>query len=842
MNKGILRGIILGAIFAVAVTVFGLLMNKTNQDMTTEMGEATLPTLSLYYQEEEINQLYAYTQEMNAVYMRDSITPVDTNRVLPICIHAGQYTVDEISYEIRSMDTSRLIASSKVDEYNQQNGNITANLTIQNLIDRNQEYLLIISLTHQDQQIYYYTRIMEPEGCYVGDAIDFALDFHEKTFQEEGYKTLSTYIEPDTSVDNTTLTEVSIHSSLKQIAWGNFDGKPQGKPKVSVKEINDSYNVITLDYVVTATGDDGGMEYYNVEEYYRLRYSQERMYLLDYKRTMNEIFWAEGVSFTGNAIDLGIGNNNPEYKSNGNGNYVCFVVEGDLWCFCAEDEKLTQVFSFRNFEGMEDRGNHMEHDIKVIKVDETGSADFVVYGYMNRGNHEGQVGICVYHYDSVVNTVEEELFIPSTHSYEVLKSELGQLMYENEAGEFFLMMDGILYQIDLASLEITKVVEGLDSESYAVSSNNQYIAYVENQKENLSAPIQVLNLENKKSFEISGGEGKCVRPLGFIDNDFIYGGMEASRVYTDQAGNVRYPMSDIYIVDTESSEHEVLKDYHKDGYYVESIEVEDYTIYLNRLTFNGFYYVDAEGDTIMNREGESLSAVTLESNVSDRKETETCLTLNGYTEINSKRLLTPQQILLERDTTISLAEPEPEEYYYAYAAGKLVAASDNAAQVIREADEHAGVVVGGSQQYIWKRAKKSSQSAIEVSVSEADAGSTSVARALNAMAGAEQVNIAAGNLLENGQTPAQILEDNLPDTQVLDLSGCDVENVLYYVNLSTPVFAMDSGNHAVLIVGYDSNNIRVFDPDTGEVTKMSLTDARDTFTQAGNVYLAYLKD
>lgn len=841
MNKGMLRGLILTAVFLAAVTVFGLLMNKTNQDMTTEMGEATLPTLSLYYQQEEINQLYAYTREMNAVYMRDSITPVDTDRILPVSIHAGNYTVDAISYEIRSMDTSRLIVSSEVEEYTRQDGNILVDLTMQNLLDQNTEYLLIISLTHEGQQIYYYTRIMEPSGCYVGESIDFALDFHEKTFQEEGYKTLATYIEPDSTADNSTLSEVTIHSSLKQIAWGDLKGEPQGAPRISIKEINSSYNVVVLEYVLAAEGEEGGTEYYNVTEYYRLRYSQERMYLLDYRRTMDEIFRADGQHFSANAINLGIGNQDAEYQSNENGSYVCFVVAGDLWCFSAEDQKMTQVFSFRSFEGMDDRDNHMEHDIKVIKVDETGSADFVVYGYMNRGNHEGQVGICVYHYDSVVNTVEEEIFIPSSHSYEVLKSELGQLMYENEAGEFFLMMDGILYQIDLTSLEITRLVENLESDSYAVSEDNQYIAYVEQGTDDLTAPVHVLNLEDKESFEISGGDGKCVRPMGFIEDDFIYGETETARVYTDQAGNVRYPMSDIYIVDTESSEHEVLKDYHKDGYYTESIRVEDYTIYLNRLSYNGFYYVEAEGDTIMNREGEDLSAVSLSESVSDRKQTETCLILNEYTEISANRLLTPKQILLERDTTVALNEPEPEEYYYAYAGGKLVAASDDAARVISTADAYAGVVVGSRQQYIWKRAKKSSQSAIDVSVSETDAGGNSVAKALNAMLGTEQVRVSAGTLLAEGQTPAQILSENLPNAQVLDLSGCDVESVLYYVNLSTPVFAMDSGNHAVLIVGYDSSSIRVFDPDTGEVKRMSMTDARDVFTQAGNVYLAYKK-
>ena len=151
--------------------------------MTTELEEATLPTVQLYYKEQKINELYGYVDEMNAVYMRDSITPIDTDRLLPIRVQNGSYAVDELSYEIRSMDTKRLIADAKVDSYSQKNGVITADLPIQNLLDSNAEYLLIIHLLHGDDTLNYYTRIIEPQDCYVKESIDFAKDFHEKTFQ-----------------------------------------------------------------------------------------------------------------------------------------------------------------------------------------------------------------------------------------------------------------------------------------------------------------------------------------------------------------------------------------------------------------------------------------------------------------------------------------------------------------------------------------------------------------------------------------------------------------------------------------------------------------------------------
>lgn len=154
--------------------------------------------------------------------------------------------------------------------------------------------------------------------------------------------------------------------------------------------------------------------------------------------------------------------------------------------------------------------------------------------------------------------------------------------------------------------------------------------------------ITVLNLENSKSFEVAAAAGTYIRPLAFMEDDFIYGEADDSDVYTDSAGNVQFPMNHIYIVDTDDEEHGVLKDYHKDGYYVASVEVVDYTIYLNREQYNGMAYVPAEQDTIMNREGDFAEVVSIHSTVTERKQTQLQLQLLQEEEISSDRLLTPE--------------------------------------------------------------------------------------------------------------------------------------------------------------------------------------------------------
>ena len=70
------------------------------------------------------------------------------------------------------------------------------------------------------------------------------------------------------------------------------------------------------------------------------------------------------------------------------------------------------------------------------------------------------MGIEVNHYDSLSNTNEELAFISSDKAYEVMKSELGQMMYVTEGGELYLMVDGSVYGIDLSTLEMKELIKG----------------------------------------------------------------------------------------------------------------------------------------------------------------------------------------------------------------------------------------------------------------------------------------------------------------------------------------------------------------------------------------------
>lgn len=841
MKKGVIKTTVLILLFFAALFTFSFITNHTNEDLTTEMEDATLPMMHLYIGDTKVNELHGYTVQMDASYMRDTITPVGDTMEIPADIQTYGMEIDAISYKIRSIDGKDLIADSDITNYKEEGGKISIEIPIQNLIKEGQEYNLIIELTNKDNIYYYYTRILKEDSDDVAACVSFALDFHEKTFDKSQSEALATYMEPNASSDNSTLHEVSIHSTLNQVTWNQFNGTRLSEPVASVKEMQNSYNVITLDYVMTSTGNNGEIEYYNVEEYYRIRYTSSRIYLLNFERTMNQLFRGENDSFYDNYIQLGIRSGDIEYKTNEKGSVVCFVQEGELWSYDENNSKLSKVFSFRGFEGIDARENYKEHDIKIISIDELGSINFAVYGYMNRGIHEGQVGVGIYHYDSVANTVEEEAFLPFNQSYQVMKSNVGQLIFENEDQQLYIMIEGTVYKIDLLTREVNEMVTDLDADSYAISDTDQYIAYIEGKDHNAATKLHVIDFSDGSDYTIEAGAGECIRPLGFMQGDFIYGLARTGEISMDAAGKTTFPMYKVCIVDMNDAAHIMLKEYQKEGYFVSDVRISDYTIYLDRMTFNGTAYVQADSDTIMNREGDSLKIVEVHSTNTEVKETEYQLALAEEIKDTSPKLLTPKQIVLEEDRNVTIELPVPSEKYYVYSKGQVSDATYSIVEAIGRANEEMGVVIGNGQRYIWKRARKTSCNPIPVTVGEADANGSAIAKCISAILNRKDINLNVQELLDSGDTPKEVLEDTMQECTILDLSGCEIEELLYYISNGNPVFAMTGENDAVLITGYDANNITFYDPAGGSNKTMSMESANELFLQAGDTFFTYLE-
>jgi hypothetical protein len=829
-------------VFIAAIIGFGFTTNQTNEDLTTTMAAATLPTITFYYQDVEMNELHGYVNEMDITKMRDSILPIadDRNVTLVVNTYGGQ--MDSVSYEIRSMDGQRLVADAELTDFDRTGNLATISFEVQNLLEKEQEYMMVITVSDGSRDIYYYTRIMQTSDCYVDECLEFAMTFHDYTFREDAGDFIPTYMDPATG-DATTLNYVDLTCTLKQITWADFEGTVLGDVVASFKEINGSYNVVVLKYMMTSVNDLGEVEYYNIEEYYRLRETETRMYVLNFERTMNQIFYKENTFLTDSGrIQLGIRDTDVEYRFNEAGDVIAFVQEGELWCYNVSTNELAQVYSFRSLEGIDERENWSEHDISIVRLDEAGSVDFIVSGYMNRGEHEGEVGVGVYHYDGISHTVEEEIFIPVDQSYQILKAELGQLLYENDQDELYLMMDGDVYLINLQAQTAGRIISELKDGCYAISASGRYLAWVESDSQYTSSEIHLMDMTDGSVYEITESRDSYLRPLYFIDNDLIYGLVKKEDLSMDAAGNTESPMYALKIMNTSEDGHDIIKTYEPVDSYISSITLEEHTILVNLVKEVDGQYVANGDDSIMNREAESEDNVYITTIVTDARETQVQIALGKTVRTDKTKLITFQTLLTDEEHTLSLDTDSEKERFYVYVKGEVRLATDSISEAILLANKQLGIVVDTSQQYIWMRAHKTSCQAFSgLAPYDTDADADSIVQCVSAMLMREDSGISVEELVEAGQTPKEVLENTLKDAIVLDLTGCTAEEIIYYVSSGSPVFAMTGADSAVLVIGYSSTYLYYYNPESGKKESVNMDDAVEWFADAGNIFFSYLK-
>lgn len=570
------RTAIIAAAFLLAVLISSVILNRGTSDITVGLSDPGLPRVAFDVRGQRVNALEGYVDEMDITAMRDTITPIADSGLLKMYLEDAGQEITGIRYEVYSLNGEEVYLQDAVKDISDDE----AQLELANALPEGvQEGVLRIALraeSDEEKEIYYYTRIERQDELSIKECMDFAGDFHEKTFSDKDEDEIALYLEPDATGDNTTLQTVNIHSNLSHVRWGDLEPEVSTEVEWSIKESNTVYTSLLAKYQVTAVGDREEEETYNVREFFRVRCSGGEMYLLDYNRTMNEVFNGELQVLDKDGIVLGLSEPEVAYEANAKGTVVSFVQDRDLWTYNRKTNELSLVFSFANMEGYDARSRNDEHQIRIISVDSQGNTTFAVYGYMNRGEHEGQVGVDVYYFDIAKNAVEEKAFIPSTKAFAIAEDELGKMVYFNQEQQLlYVLAGGVLYQVNLENDKQEILAENLEEGQYVVSDDGHLMAFQPDGDLNTATEVQVLNLANGESYTVTASReeedekktsgwhfagfgdgnkddnaGLAVRPLGFVYNDFVCGFLRAEDQGTTVAGDAISPMYELEIRDT----------------------------------------------------------------------------------------------------------------------------------------------------------------------------------------------------------------------------------------------------------------------------------------------------
>lgn len=834
MKEKVKRAGILTFVFLIAVIVFSFLTNQGNADMTADMGGATLPRIQIVSGEYEINPLVGYVSEMNVGKMRSTITPVDFQSGITLRIEEGVLPIKALTYEVCSSDGKEILYKEKRKEIGEE-----PSLTFPGLELADREAILKLTLHTEKQDIYYYTRICTKEGTDSDACLAFAERFHNMTFGKENTESIAAYLENGTEDDETeNLQKVTIHSDAEHLTWGELRPQIKGEVSRSIKEISGNYMTIVYDYEVECAGEQDETEVYQIREYLKVRYAEGTEYLLDYERTMEQELDASGNVLDNNGILLGIAKEELPYMANEAGTIVSFVQAGELWNYNQSQDALSLVFSFADSEGYDIRNLYKKHEIQIVSVNEQGDTTFKVIGYMNRGEHEGEVGTAIYFFDIEKNFVEEKAFIPDNISSEILLKEQEQLVYYNEQQEvLYAMKEGTLYKVDLEKGKKEALVENLEKDQYVSSKDGRLLAYQTVSSLENAEEVKVLDFVTGKERTVTCSSGEFIRPLGFISEDFVYGIGRKEDAGAFVTGEHVCPMYKLEIRDTDN---EVVKTYQADQVYVTGVTVEEKMLILDRVVKNESVYTAVAKDYITSNEEVEKSNISVETYTSDEKERQVRIKYESGISDKKPKLLKPKQVLFENPVLIPFEEEGEAEVFYTYGKGKLLGIYASAADAIRQANENQGLVVSESQKYVWERGNRSLVYDIAgVDLSPYQEGNT-LAAALNRLFAYEGKTVDAAGEMAAGKKPIEILQEQFLGN-VLDLHGCSPEELCYILGKGTPIIAMTDLNNAVLLIGYNDSMITYVKPDTGEKVSVPYEELEALTVASGNTYLGYLK-
>ena len=835
MKKRVITVVVLLLVFIAALTGFSIILNQGTDDMTADMGSAKLPVISFEESGYSVNPLAGYTQEMDIPTMRDQILPISVGTSVTADIQGYQGKIHSFKYEIMTLDGKDVLKSETISEVSN-----TVKLELGDSISDGKEKVLRITLvTENEEKIYYYMRVIRAAEFNVQQCLEFAEYFHKTAMEEGSIAELEDYYSTDGAPEGNGLQRVTLASDLKNIGWRDLKVQTVGDIIWEIKESNETYTSVMLKYQVKAGEEEKQGDFYHVTEFFKVRFLRGRASLESYERTMNEVFEGKEKNFSKNGVLLGLTDDNVSYVTNEKGDHISFVQEREVWHYDKEENRISLLFSFADAENDDIRNYKDDHAVRILDMDGKGNTVFAVYGYMNRGEHEGQTGAAIYYYNIEDGYVQEKAFISSRNSGAIVQQRLSNLTYYNKTSNtLYAVFEGTLYRINLKTQENEVIQEHLKEGQYVFSANGKYVAYQKNGNLKDADCIEVWNLEKEKNFLVEVPQEELIRPLGFVKEDIVYGVGRQSDAGKDAAGEELIPF---YKLEIRNGKNEVVKSYQVDGIYIRDAWVADNMITMERAVKNENGYKNTTQDSITNNEEKKEKEIQLEKISSKSKGFQMRLTdENGIADRNPK-LLKPKQMLFERAVMIDFEKAELEGSYYVYGLGKLQGIYDKAGIAIGKADTVRGVVVTSNQTKMWERGNRMLSYQIEdISPLAVNPGESSLSACLRQMFSYEQQNVNVQAELSKGKSVLDLLGE-YSGGEAVDLTGCTLEQLCYLVGKGTPVLAMTGMDRAILLTGYSEDSFTYIDPSSGKKVTAEEKEVKKMTAGSQNAFYGYVK-
>lgn len=869
------KKVILGAalfilVFIGAALTFNFIMNRDTVRKATEGANPTMPYAYAEYEGRMINGMQAYTTAINTSLHRDTVIPVSDDKIVKVYLPRDYVDGSDVKYQLRSFDGKNLIEDGDL-RYESDDENYYLYYTdIRMDMTLGAEYSFVIDIDGGSDHYYYYTRIVRLNTSMLSSFLDFAINFSNAAFEgnaienqmasntdakynsgAEAYLDMSKQREENrvatttdalegisvadiTSVfgskDDTsglfysnggnTITSdgnpgyVTLGSSYEDVTYSGMKMERFSEPIPIVKEVTETSALIELKYKTISEQPDGTAITYAVSEYLTLEYDNGKAANLvtGYARYMNEDFNAQNIDAESNSIILGItSDNNPVYMTNEKADKIAFLADNSLWFYDNSESSYTNIFGTTAAEAVMERMPQEGYGLTLVSMDDN-TVDFVVYGRINEGRREGSNGVLLYEYNIKKGTLQELCFIDTDLDYQALSQQTGRFCYYDKKNTtFYTIIGESIVSINTFNGKYDTLIKNIPAKQVLVSEDMKVIAYPDTSDQANVSTITIRNLEKGTSKE-ERVAGHKLALLGFVGNDIMYASALPENIETDADGTPRFMFDELFIVGTDGN---VLKDYSREGVLISKITFEDSNIVLTRVGH------DPETGALIKMPVDNLSfkpvdnpnSINVKKYENDAGLKITTLKFPGHVYVGYN----PEEIMTKTETNnnekvVKISGEINDKQVYVYNAKGLVDATYSVGNGVQMVSANGGFVADSTGRVIYREKQSLPYLTVVGSFDykPVDDAADSLAACKYMCARASGLPADYNDVRATG-TWAEAFELYGDEVRGINISGVSLNKAISFLSDGAP-FAAKLGDRYVLVVSYNSEYIRYYDP------------------------------
>ena len=803
MKKVHWKALILSLLFVVTCLI-GMLGGKEAGQTESRGGTvsaASLPVMCFSYEDSRINPVYGYLNEVSGADHRVVYPFPGDVPEMTVYLLDGSETVRSAAYELRSED-GRLVARGQVPSFEGTRGEQSFTIRFEDILTRDEYYHLSFTVTAGRRTAHYYTRvILLSDRTPLTSLLNYGQNMHADLFQRDTARKYAAQLETDTRSDKDTLACVTINGNFDQLVWGNSGMQPVSDAWLTIEAVQSNYVYLSFGFLAQADYAEEQPVRFCVSESMTLQYSEATIYVLKYDRHTEQIWdFEENYISTGAGILLGIQEEkNLQRLSSEDGRYTAFSVAGELFCYDADAQSLTKIFSFRQNREHELRTLQRDYSIRIIEVSKEGEIEFVVGGYRNGGEREGDCGLSYCSCSLKDLTVTEHVSLSSEQSADLILTEMNRLLAKGNDHFLYFAFDREVLVMDISTGETAVLVSPAEYPQLVINEAGTVFAWPSGSDLTLPSTIRIVNLESGNSESLKAEPSDFIRPLGYLKEDLIvgYGTRDEVPVFDGQEN--QYPYNRFVILDTELKPLHV---YSFENTFIDHIGIGTEKIIIHRFSRDEMgKHIYMQADIMLRNDGDD----SVTSGFSDYShESLKKLTVLSYARLPSSLRITrytAESFIPGRSVSLPAAEEKDSgRHYFAYGRGEYLGECAMVGDAIVLSGPDYGYVLDDAGGLIWCWSPR-------------------------------------GEVKSLAPNPNPLKEED----KIGQVSGATFRQLVYYLNEGIPLYWITPDETPRWLIGYDWDEVTVYDPQTGTSSQIDLTEL-DALIARDNNYLWFSKE